>query len=282
MIKFFILLAMCMLYISPAAAQSKYSVYKIEGEAFIKVSSDWKLLQKRTAVLATDLLNIRAEARVGILDNTSNRIFYSVHSGQQSVARIISDAKKQADRVTGTMNEQIRKSTRVGDGSYSYQTHGASHRGQEGNQTTTAIYASLCRAIMDRSATVEKPQQIVLQKVPVEGNMFCFAVRNNSINPLYINILRLSKKLHRPQLCFNLGYTCDEPYILIPANETVQIDHFIFVESNEEEVEYLLFGSVEAFDVPELQLLLDSAPATAPYIDTPKPLLLFHLCPAQQ
>ncbi len=277
MIKFFILLAMYALYISPATAQSKYSVYKIEGEAFIKADSDWKLLQKRTTVLATDLLNIKDEARVGILDNTSNRIFYSVHSGQQSVARIVSDAKKQADRVTGTMNEQIRKSTQVRDGSYSYQTHGASHRGQEGNQTTTAIYASLCRAIVDRDATAEKPQQIVLQKVPIEEDVFCFSVRNNSSSPLYINVLKLSKKLHRPQLCFNLGYTCDEPYMLIPANETVQIDHFIFVESGEEEVEYLLFGSVEAFDVPELQLLLDSASATPPYIDALKPLLFFYL-----
>lgn len=277
MIKFFILLAMCALYISPAAAQSKYSVYKIEGEAFIKADSDWKLLQKRTTVLATDLLNIKDEARVGILDNTSNRIFYSVHSGQQSVARIVSDAKKQADRVTGTMNEQIRKSTQVGDGSYSYQTHGVSHRGQESNQTTMAIYASLCRAIVDRGATAEKSQQIILQKVPIEEDAFCFSVRNDSPNPLYINILKFSKKLHRPQLCFNLGYTYDEPHMLIPANETVQIDHFIFVESDEKEVEYLLFGSAEAFDVPELQLLLDSAPATPPYIDAAKPLLLFYL-----
>lgn len=275
--KFFILLVICALYISPAAAQSRYSIYKIEGEAFIKVDSDWEPLQKRTAVLATDLLNIRGEARVGILDNTSNRIFYSVHSGQQSVARIVSDAKKQADRVTGTMNEQIRRSIQEGGGSYSYQTHGASHRGQEGNQITMEIYASLCRAIEDRDAATEKPQQIVLQKVPIEENVFCFAVRNNSTIPLYINILRLSKNRCHPQLCFNLGYTYDEPYMLIPANETMQIDHFIFVESGEEEVEYLLFGSAEAFDVPELQLLLDSAPAHTPHIDAPKPLLLFLL-----
>lgn len=272
----FILSVICLLYILPTTAQSKYSIYKIEGEAFIKGDSGWRPLQKRSVVSATDLLNMK-EGRVCILDNTSNRIFYSIHSGQQSVARIVSDAKKQADRITGTMNEQIRKSVQAGDNSYSYQTHGVSHRGQDGNMTTTAVYTSLCRAIANRGTTIEEPQQIFLQKVALEENTFCFTVCNDSETPLYINILRLSESHHQPQLCFNLGYTYDEPYMLIPAHKAVRIDHFVFVEDSEEEVEYLLFGLTEAFDTPELQMLFDSAPATLPNADKPHPLLFAPL-----
>ncbi|WP_418992904.1 hypothetical protein [Alistipes sp.] len=255
--KFFVLLA-CSLFAAAAVAQGRYAVYKIEGTVELKTPQGWTAAAKRAGISAIDVLRLAPEARVGIIDNTSNRIFYSAEAGEQRVGQIINSAKRRADRITGQMNEQIRRSvaSNAAEG-YTHESVGASYRGMADGSTTESVYASLCEAIA--RPPVGSDERLVLRKVATGDGDFYFAVSNRSAEALYVNVLALSERLNFPVLCFNLGYSCDEPYMLVPPHAELAVEHFVFAGLSDDDTVYLLFGSAEPFDTQELQTLFANA-----------------------
>lgn len=255
-----VLLLMLSLFAATAEAQGRYAVYRIEGSVEVKTPEGWAAARKRAGISAIDVLRLAAEARVGIIDNTSNRIFYSAQPGEQRVGQIISSAKRQADRITGQMNEQIRKAVASNaDTGYTHESVGASYRGAADGGTTESVYASLCDAVARPTGSIGSDERLVLRKVGTGDGDFYFSVANRSEQALYVNVLALSARLNYPVLCFNLGYSCDEPYMLVPPHAEVAVEHFVFAEHPDENTVYLLFGSAEPFDTQELQTLFGNA-----------------------
>lgn len=264
-------------------AQSRYAVYKISGNVQMKTSEGWGKVERRTAVTAADVFRLAADSQVGIIDNTTNRIYYSDKPGEQRVAAIINAAKRQADEITGRMNDQIRKSAEANaSGGSSYASVGASHRGQSRKGATESIYALLRGAIesdapSSSSSSSSCDSRITLRKIGGGSGDFYFEISSKCDYPLYVNVFSLSGIGKTPMLCFNLGYSLDEPYMLVPPHGNIAAKHFMFAESADAEVKYVLFGSEEPFDSQELQMLFnkDLPPTIAP--EQMPSLLLYEL-----
>lgn len=259
-----------------SAGSERYVVYKISGQAERYSGSEWELLERRDSVDLRDRLRISEGSCIGILDNTSGRIYYSDNSGEQSVATVISAARRRSDDITGQVNRQIRQAmTDSGTSGYSYKSLGASHRGESGYGATEAVYAAIACAL-EISDGIPDNAGVKLRMVPVDESSFCFSIENCTDKTLCVNVLSVSEN-KRPKVCFNVGYSCDEPYMLISPNSKQTVRQFVFADTSDDRTEYFSIAAEEVYDVQKLQMLLNASETSAPAGNTAAKVLFAHL-----
>ncbi len=243
-------LLVCISLCGIVAGQNRYSIFKVEGDVKLLNGSSWVELYKHDDLSFKDKIRVGASSNVAILDSEISQIYYCSDAGEYRVIEIISNAKKQSDRITKLMNQQIRESYNT-DMQSQYHTAGVSYRGSSETSCTRDVYAAICNIGNASQSTV-----IGLEKVCVNDQEFYFSVTNKSESPLYINILRLVSASPNTQLCLNIGYTEDEPYLMIAPNSTVELKQYTFYSIKNDPGRYTLFATPCRFDTQELQLLL--------------------------
>ncbi len=245
----YIIVLWCGMLVS-ALALPRYSIFKIIGDVKVMQTGTWVVPAKKQGVTFRDQFLLGENARVGIVDNQTHRIYYSSKAGKQNVAQIISGAKKQADEVVGLINKQIR-SAMISNEESRVPVAGVSYRGNRQDSTLAAVYAVLQRAIADSIGGSAEMLQVEQVK---ECDTFFFRIRNLSSTPLYVNILDCSSST--PRICFNVGYTCDEPFLLVFPQQTVDMTQFLFADDGNK-LSLIPFATEVPVDVQALQMLLD-------------------------
>ncbi len=249
-----LLLSILLLFLMMASlmATGRYAVFKVSGDVKLKQAEVWAVPVLRMEVTFRDQFLLGEQSRLGIVDKETHRIYYTEKKGKRNVAQIITEARKQAEEVTGLVNKQIRSSFKRDNNRM--QVAGASYRGMTDDAKTQAVYVAI-RKILTKNINVIANDRLRLEKINAgEESVSFFRITNSMDFPVYVNVLDCSKK--HPSLCFNLGYTYDEPFLLIAPGKSVDIRQFLFADI-ENKNDYLLFASDFAFDTQALQLLLD-------------------------
>ena len=234
-------------------ATERYAVFKVSGDVKLKQTEVWTVPILRMDVTFKDQFLLGEQSRLGIVDKVTHHIYYTNKKGKRSVAQIINEARKQAEEVTGLVNRQIRSSFN-GNNNNKSQVAGASYRGMTDDAKTQAVYVSIRQALTKKSNIVAN-SRLRLEKINSdEESVFFFRITNSMDFPVYVNVLDCSKG--HSYLCFNLGYTYDEPFLLIAPGKSVDIKQFLFADIEGKD-DYLLFASEFLFDTQTLQFLLD-------------------------
>lgn len=274
MMKILLIMLLFSFSVAISGGSERYVVYKISGQAERYSGSAWELLERRDSVDIRDRLRISEGSCIGILDNTSGRIYYSDNSGELSVAAIISAARRSSDDITGQVNRQIRQAMAdSGTSGYSYKSLGASHRGESGSGTTEAVHVAIADALKTPDGIPDNTG-VKLRMVPVDESSFCFSIENYTDKILCVNVLSVSEN-KRPKVCFNVGYSFDEPYMLIPPNSKQTVRQFVFADIPDDRTEYFLIASEEVYDVQKLQMLLNTSETSVPAGNTAAAKVLF-------
>ena len=256
------------LAVTMSGGREKYSVFKVSGQVERYAGAEWCAVERRDSLSLKDRLRLAADSRIGILDNSSGRIYYSDNVGEQSVAAIIVSAKRSSDAVTGQVNRQIRQAMGEGRSSdYSYTAVGASRRGESEAGVTARIYGVIADVL--GTGCIQAEDSVRLGKHPAGDGAFSFIVENGTDKTLCVNVLAVSGH-RKPMLCFNVGYSCDEPYVLVPPHSEQAVSQFVFAEIPDDGTEYLLFASEELYDIQELQMLLNTSATPQPSDSTVK------------
>jgi len=234
------------------ATTPRYLVFKTSGEVKILTPTVWQTPERRQPLTLRSQFLLGKGSRLGILDNESNQVYYIEKEGKHTVAQIISQARKQADRITELMNSQLRKT--MSDELRSKQLiAGASYRGDGDNERLQALYARLAAAAR-RAPTPTDDQLEAMRILTPDKETFYFKLTNHTEQTLYVNVLVVTGG--KAQLAFPLGYTCNEPFMLLTPGASKEIPQFLFALPREEKSQYYPFATYFAFDAQALQLLL--------------------------
>ncbi len=230
----------------------RYLVFKISGEVKILTSTVWQTPERRQPLTLRSQFLIGKEGRLGILDNESHQVYYIEKEGKHTVAQIISQARKQADRITELVNSQLRNT--MSDELRSKQLiAGASFRGEGDDERLQALYARLAAAIR-QAPTPTGDRLDAMRILTPDKETFYFKLTNHTEQTLYVNVLMVTDG--KAQLAFPLGYTCNEPFMLLTPGAGKEIPQFLFALPQEGESQYYPFATPFAFDAQALQLLL--------------------------
>lgn len=230
----------------------RYLVFKTSGEVKILTSTVWQIPERRQPLTLRSQFLLGKGGRLGILDNESYQVYYIEKEGKYTVAEIISQARKQADRVTELVNRQLRN-TMNNEQQNSQPITGASYRGDGDDELLQALYARLAAAIQN-PPTPTGNQLEAMRILTPDKEAFYFKLANYTEQPLYVNVLAVADG--KAWLAFPLGYTCNEPFMLLTPGACKEVTQFLFALPQEGTPQYYPFAIPFAFDAQALQLLL--------------------------
>ncbi len=248
-----IFIAVFLVILLPAFAQKGNLVaFKVAGDVCVLRNGEWTAVAKRDSLSMRDIMRIRPDSRLAVLEQSSSQIYYMTGSCEGKLASMISDAKRQADRITGLVNQQIRESIQSeNDRKETYAVTGVAYRGGSSVSQAELVYASLYD--MD---TMGQCDDISAEKVYVSEDEFYFRVRNDCPEAMIVNIMQVSGQDGKRMLCFNVGYTMDEPYVMVPPESELDMSHYVFCDGGQKD--YILFAASVPYDTQELRILLAS------------------------
>ena len=239
------------LVLSATTQAASYRIYKFEGDVRILQANKWVKPQKNQELFVRDQFLIGEQGVLGIVVNETHRIYYNVQSGKQNVAQIISAARKQSDRIARNMHKQLTTNNKLGNSSLPVM--GGVNRGNIQEHNTALVYAAIYHYI--KSEVKQTTSPITAQMV-YNGDNYHFKTINHIDKPLYVNVIRLPIDSDEyPQICMEVGYTENEPFLVIDANKEIDWNNYSFV-IEESKHKYLVFASEVPYDCQALQMML--------------------------
>ena len=251
-----ILLLLCFICCPICLWSAKYSVFKSVGVVKILRNNTWTSVKGRMSVTLKDKFQLEETAKLGIVDEESNRIYYTTKAGNQNLAQIISNARKESDRLVSNVSKQIMESMQ-GAGKRMAFLGGVNRGTKDSNGVLDFIHSKIIEVVQAGANREEYLTGDSISSVRVsDGSSFCFQIHNKSNKPLFVNIVRLpaapSEKL---VLCLDIGYTMNEPYLMVGAESSLLLSDYQFVPDSVPHT-YMLIASEKAFDCQALKLLL--------------------------
>lgn len=240
------------LVFSATMQAASYCIYKFEGEVHILQNNKWVTPSKNQELSISDQFMIGRQGLLGVVNNENHRIYYTVRSGKQNVAQIISAARKQSDQIASNMHKQLISNKQLKDSPLPI--WGGVNRGhQQDNNPTALVYAAIYQYLQTRK---EQESALVNAEKIIDGNCYYFKAVNNSDLQLYANIIRLPiTPEDYPQVCLEVGYTMNEPFLVIGPHQETNWNNYTFLMENTKH-NYLLFVSEIPYDCQILQMLL--------------------------
>lgn len=240
------------LLLSGSIQAATYQVYKVDGDVRILKNGNWEIPQKHQELSIRDQFLIGEHGSLGIVVNETHRIYYTVHSGKQNVAQIISAARKQSDHIASNMSKQLTANKQM-KGS-SLPVYGGVNRGNHKEVSSTdLVYATIYNFLQKHEQVIPTP---VNGDIVYSGDSYYFKAFNHTNRPLYANVVRLPLTTgEQPQICMEVGYTMNEPFLVIGAGQETNWSDFTFLVE-ETQHQYLLFASEEPYDCQALQMML--------------------------
>lgn len=239
------------LAVSVTMQANSYRVYKCEGDVRILQDNKWVKPQKNQTLYVRDQFMIGEHGVLGIVVNETHRIYYNTQSGKQNVAQIISAARKQSDRVASNMHKQLTRRNNLGNSSLP--VLGGVNRGNKQENNTALVYAAIYKYLKSNVTQMQVP---VTASIVYDGDNYHFKTVNNTDKPLYTNVIKLPiNDDDYPLICMEVGYSENEPFLVIDANKETDWSNYSFVIDKNKNI-YLIFASEVPYDCQALQIML--------------------------
>ena len=251
LLKGFLLVAFLLCNIN-AVQSASYRVFRYTGDVKVKTTEGWSNITENLTVTIKSQFLLGEQARLGIVDNDTHRIYYTTKPGTQNVAQIVSNARKQSDRIASTMWKQLQNG---GNNGKSLTILGAVNRGSGEVDCTEALYGDIYRM---RDVSVTSDSMTVSAEIEEEDGCCYFKVKNCSEQALCVNIVRMpADKDEKMQLCLEIGYSENQPYLIVAPQSTVVLSDFPFM-ADPLPHHYLLVATQQPFDCQLLKMLFSN------------------------
>lgn len=266
----FALLFSCIASVGLQAAP--FRIFKFEGDVKIRQQDTWVAVTDRQDVTIRDQFVLGENAKLAIVDYDTRRIYYTTKVGKQNVAQIISAAKKESDRIASNMRKQLVAS--AGQDKPVVILGGVNRGSEEQANGSVGVYREIYHQLKD--AKNRGTGALTAEKV-TRGEDWYFKISNHSSVPLFVNVVRIPQSEgDKPQLCLEVGYTENQPYLMIAPGTETELSHYAFL-AEEVTHNYLVFACEEPYDCQALKMLLN---IFAPPQDIPqdkKPTIYFYV-----
>lgn len=251
-----ILTYILVLLVTSLSIDAKYVLYSFSGGITIKQSNRDVKPEKGMELNASDEITIPKGAKVEIYNTVTKEIFTSVTSGMKSVMGIMLDARKQAEKTTGAINDRMRFSANGNQNNSSrLYTEGLVKRSMqvydpeaqnlivEPEVLALHILNALRAAGQDGAA--DFPTALTHNRLGDSG--LEFKIENSLSFPIYVNLIKINEtqlgsieisELGQPMGC----------YVLLPG-QTLSRQHFAGLASTDSH--YLVMTHCR-FDIDEL------------------------------
>ena len=236
--------------------QAKYVLYSFSGGITVKQANRDVKPEKGMELNASDEITIPKGAKVEIYNTVTKEIFTSINSGMKSVMGIMLDARKQAEKTAGAINDRMRFSANGNQNNSSrLYTEGLVKRSMQvyDPEAQNLIVAPEVLALHVLSAlktasqdgAVDFPTALTHNRIGDSG--LEFKIENSLSFPIYVNLIKINEtqlgsieisELGQPMGC----------YVLLPG-QTLARQHFAGLPSTDSH--YLVMTHCR-FDIDEL------------------------------
>lgn len=227
-----------------------YKVFSVNGDVtFERVDIQ---LRHNDRLKLTDKLNLGENACISVLNENNRRIYKSCGPMQGvSVARIVAEAKREADKSLSVINRGLSKNDSKTKGK---RRMGASFRGAETDSINHMLASAVLFSLTDRKTS----DSLKAKRVDNGDGSFHFKISNLSSDTLYANVLRLTNT--RPELCFDINTSTGDPYIILYPQTDTSLNNYIFaIDEYSTTIGYVVFASCFPFDSNALNLLFSDS-----------------------
>lgn len=236
---------------------SNYEIFDIQNSVQIKPrgAKQWSIAHKGNTLGLIDSVKIGTNGKIRILDIRTNEVYRSDKSGNYRVKDIRDAAKEQSTKMFAAICAQIKnKETRnLSD----MNMVGATTRGQS-QGTTDSIVQTIAYIGKQLTNNVAKYTRDFALKTHVLEKEVYFSISNFTTKNYYVNVVLYNKENKKASLCFVINPAQFEtPYILLPANNTIELPMWRFTPPSSQEV-YLLFATEHSYDSHHLQHILQN------------------------
>ena len=235
--------------------QANYTLYSFTGNITVTQGGKQVTPEKGMKVNASDQIDIAPGAKVEIYNAATKEIFTSSKSGKNSVMGIMLDARKQASKTAGAINDRMRFSAGGGNPDTRLYTEGLVKRSMQVYDPGAESLVVEPRALALHIANaLRSPQSLDGSAIPIpvthshtEGSGMKFRVENSLGFPIYLNIVKIREtslgsveisELGQPMGC----------YVVLPG-QAIAREHFAGLDPAES---HILIMTHCRFDIDEL------------------------------
>lgn len=234
---------------------ANYTLYSFTGNITITQAGKQVTPEKGMKVNASDQIDIPQGAKVEIYNSATKEIFSSSVAGKNSVMGIMLDARKQASKTAGAINDRMRFSAGGGNPDTRLYTEGLVKRSMQVYDPGAESLVVEPRALALHIANaLLAPQTLASSAIPtpvahshLDGGGMQFRVENVLGFPIYLNVVKIRETSLGSVEISELGQPMGS-YVVLPG-QAIAREHFAGLDPAES---HILVITHCRFDIDEL------------------------------
>ena len=234
---------------------ANYTLYSFTGNITITKAGKQVTPEKGMKVNASDQIDIPQGAKVEIYNSATKEIFSSSVAGKNSVMGIMLDARKQASKTAGAINDRMRFSAGGGNPDTRLYTEGLVKRSMQVYDPGAESLVVEPRALALHIANaLLAPQTLESSAIPtpvahshLDGGGMQFRVENVLGFPVYLNVVKIRETSLGSVEISELGQPMGS-YVVLPG-QAIAREHFAGLDPAES---HILVITHCRFDIDEL------------------------------
>lgn len=234
---------------------ANYTLYSFTGNITITQAGKQVTPEKGMKVNASDQIDIPQGAKVEIYNSATKEIFSSSGAGKNSVMGIMLDARKQASKTAGAINDRMRFSAGGGNPDTRLYTEGLVKRSMQVYDPGAESLVVEPRALALHIANaLLAPQTLESSAIPtpvahshLDGGGMQFRVENVLGFPVYLNVVKIRETSLGSVEISELGQPMGS-YVVLPG-QAIAREHFAGLDPAES---HILVITHCRFDIDEL------------------------------
>lgn len=235
--------------------KANYSIYGFSGNVVLVQGGQQIKLEKGMKVKPTDEIEIAPGAKVEIYNEKTKEIFSSVDEGKKSVMGIMLDARRQASKTTGAINDRMRFSNSGGETDTRLYTEGLVKRSMQvydpGAESLVVEPRALALHLAGAITAPVKPDSAAFPAPIFHGRLgdsgMQFRLVNDRPFPVYLNVIKIKETALGNVDISELGQPMGS-YVVLPG-QAIAREHFSGLKSDES---HILIMTNCRFDIDEL------------------------------
>lgn len=233
------------------AKGSRFKVHFCKGDVRVERDGVAQPASVKQPLSNRDRFILKKGARLGVVDQSNNRIYYVEEAGCYTLRHLIWKAKAKSNYITRLMLKKVASSSK--DNTAISILGAASHMFFEGPtskfSTTEKIYSLIYKKIKEGELYSDS---IILQCKKNKQDGF-FRITNRTNHVLYINIVIIPMDEYRPSLVFDIDKISPQTFIM--PFKSINFPQYP-IELGSSGVQYVLFATNEEYNPLELNRLL--------------------------
>lgn len=250
------LILLLTILVAAVSLRANYTIYSFSGKVTVTQAGRQIAAEKGMKVNASDQIEIGRGATVEIYNAATKEIFTSSAAGRNSVMGIMLDARKQASKTTGAINDRMRFSAAGGNPDTRLYTEGLVKRSMQTYDPGAESLIVEPRALaLHIAGALRNPQNlgnetagdITLTHAHKDGGGLQFRVENTRSFPIYINVIKVKETALGNIEISELGQPMGS-YVVLPG-QTLAREHLAGLDMAES---HILILTNCRFDIDEL------------------------------